>query len=168
MQLEVIKVIKPFLDFLMSLDAHQVHNMMVIMLDTHFKALRIVESLVGCENVIQLTFEYDAKVVILLLMVYLNCWTPLPLHLLQQLMMWHWDGLESYNNLPFMLTINVIVVVKAFDNNRRPLNWCSTRVKTNGFKTNVTTFAIAHTWVLGTLCYKATNFCMHNRKLWHS
>jgi hypothetical protein len=52
MQLEVIKVIKPFLDFLRSFDAHQLHNMMVIMLDTHFKALRIVESLVGCGNAI--------------------------------------------------------------------------------------------------------------------
>jgi hypothetical protein len=69
MQLEVIKVIKPFLDFLRSFDAQQVHNMMVIMLDTHFKALRIVESLVGCRNAIRLTFEYDAKFVILLLMV---------------------------------------------------------------------------------------------------
>jgi hypothetical protein len=69
MQLEVIKVIKPFLDFLRSFDAQQVHNMMVIKLDTHFKALWIVESLVGCKNVIRLTFEYDAKVVILLLMV---------------------------------------------------------------------------------------------------
>jgi hypothetical protein len=69
MQLEVIKVINPFLDFLRSIDARQVHNMIIIMLDTHFKALRIVESLVGCKNAIQLTFEYDAKVVILLLMV---------------------------------------------------------------------------------------------------
>jgi hypothetical protein len=45
MQLEAIKVIKPFLDFLRSFDAQQVHNMMVIKLDTHFKALWIVESL---------------------------------------------------------------------------------------------------------------------------
>jgi len=69
MQIEVINVIKPFLDFLRSFDAQQVHNMMLIMLDTHFKALQIVESLVGCRNAIRLTFEYDAKVVILLLMV---------------------------------------------------------------------------------------------------
>jgi hypothetical protein len=33
------------------------------MLDPLFKALRIVENLVGCRNAIQLTFEYDVKVV---------------------------------------------------------------------------------------------------------
>ncbi len=48
---------------------------MVIMLDTHFKALRIVESSVGCGNTMWLTFEYNAKVVILLLMV---CFEQLP------------------------------------------------------------------------------------------
>jgi hypothetical protein len=41
---------KPFLDFLRSFDALQVHNMMVIMLNPCFKALCIVKSLVGCEN----------------------------------------------------------------------------------------------------------------------
>jgi hypothetical protein len=41
--------------------------MMAIMLDPCFKALSIVESLVGHENVIRLTFEHDAKVVIPLL-----------------------------------------------------------------------------------------------------
>jgi hypothetical protein len=68
MQLEVVNIIKPFLDFLRSFDAHQVYNMMIIMLNIHFKALRIVKGLVGCRN-IQLTFEYDAEIVILLLMV---------------------------------------------------------------------------------------------------
>jgi hypothetical protein len=38
--------------------------MITIMLDPCFKALNIVESLVRCENVIILTFEYDAKIVI--------------------------------------------------------------------------------------------------------
>jgi hypothetical protein len=38
--------------------------MMAIMFDPCFKALPIVESFVGHENVIQLTFEHDAKVVI--------------------------------------------------------------------------------------------------------
>jgi hypothetical protein len=37
--------------------------MVAIMLDPLFKALRIVENLVGCRNAIQLTFEYDVKVV---------------------------------------------------------------------------------------------------------
>jgi hypothetical protein len=57
-------VIKPFLDFLRFFDALQGHNMIAIMLDPCFKALNIVESLVGCENVIILTFEYDVKIVI--------------------------------------------------------------------------------------------------------
>lgn len=49
-QLEIIKVIKLFLDFLKSFDAWHVHNMMVIMLDPHFKALHIVQSLVCRKN----------------------------------------------------------------------------------------------------------------------
>jgi hypothetical protein len=43
--------------------------MMDIMLDPCFKALCIVEHLVRCRNVVILTFEYDAKVVIVFLMV---------------------------------------------------------------------------------------------------
>jgi hypothetical protein len=49
--------------------------MMAIMLDPCFKILHIVESLVGCDNVIKLAFEYNDKIVNLLLMVcfeYLN------------------------------------------------------------------------------------------------
>jgi hypothetical protein len=60
---------KPFLEFLGSFDVRQVHNMMAFMLDPHFKALHIVENLVGRGNVIRLASEYDVKVVVLLLMV---------------------------------------------------------------------------------------------------
>jgi hypothetical protein len=52
MWLEVIKVIKPFLEFLKSSNARQAHNMIVIMLDPSFKALHIMEIFVGCKNVI--------------------------------------------------------------------------------------------------------------------
>jgi hypothetical protein len=45
MQLEVIKVIKPILQFLNFFDGQQVHNMMVIMLDMCFKSLHVVENL---------------------------------------------------------------------------------------------------------------------------
>jgi hypothetical protein len=69
MWLEVIKVIKLVLEFLRSFDARQAHNTMAIMLDPCFKALHIVENLVGCGNAIQLASEYDVKVVIPLLMV---------------------------------------------------------------------------------------------------
>jgi hypothetical protein len=57
-------VIKPFLDFLRFFYALQGHNTIAIMLDPCFKALRIVESLVGHGNVIILAFEYDAKIMI--------------------------------------------------------------------------------------------------------
>jgi hypothetical protein len=62
-------VIKPFLDFLRSFDALWAHNMMAIMLDPCFNALWIVENLVGHMNAIKLTFKYDDKIVIPLLMV---------------------------------------------------------------------------------------------------
>jgi hypothetical protein len=45
MQLEVIKVIKPFLQFLKTFDGGQIHNMMAIMLDLCFKSLCVVENL---------------------------------------------------------------------------------------------------------------------------
>jgi hypothetical protein len=67
MWLEVIKVIKPFLELLRSLDAGRAHNMVAIMLDPCFKALCIVENLVGRKNAIQLAFEYDVKVVLFLM-----------------------------------------------------------------------------------------------------
>ncbi len=44
-------------------------QMMVIMLEPHFKTLHIMKSLVGCGNANWLAFEYDAKDVIPLLMV---------------------------------------------------------------------------------------------------
>jgi hypothetical protein len=52
MLLEVIKVIKKNLEFLKSFVMGQACNMMAIMLDPHFKALCIVENLVGHKNAI--------------------------------------------------------------------------------------------------------------------
>jgi len=70
MGLEVIKVIKPFLQVLKTFDGGQVHNMMAIMLDMHFKSLCLVENLLGLGNAIQLAIEYDAIFVLPFLMVY--------------------------------------------------------------------------------------------------
>jgi len=56
MQLEVIKVVVPVLRFLKSFDERQVYNMMVIMMDSHFKVLCVVKNLVGCGNAMQLVF----------------------------------------------------------------------------------------------------------------
>ncbi len=69
MQLGLMKVIKLLLEFLRFFYGEQAHNMMAIMLDSHFKALWIVQNLVGYVNGIWLTFEYDVKVVVPLLMV---------------------------------------------------------------------------------------------------
>jgi len=69
MWLEVMKVIKHFLEFLRSFDVGQAHNMVVIMLDPCFKVLHIVENLVGHGNAIRLAYEYDVQVVVPLLMV---------------------------------------------------------------------------------------------------
>jgi hypothetical protein len=44
-------------------------NMMAIMLDPCFKALHIVENLVGHMTAFQVAYEYDVKVVVPLLMV---------------------------------------------------------------------------------------------------
>jgi hypothetical protein len=43
MQVEVVKVIKPFLKFLQAYDSHQVHNMITLKLDPRFKFLRVVD-----------------------------------------------------------------------------------------------------------------------------
>jgi hypothetical protein len=50
--------------------------MMAIMLDPRFKALHIVENLVGHMNAFLLTSEYDVKVVIHLLMVCFDLLNP--------------------------------------------------------------------------------------------
>jgi len=52
MQVEVINMIKLFLEFLRSFDAWHVHNMMIIMLDPCFNFLYIVKIFVECGNAI--------------------------------------------------------------------------------------------------------------------
>ncbi len=66
---QVIKVMKPSLCSLIAYDPHQVHNMFALMLDPHFKFLRVLKNYVGWGNVICLVTKYDAKVVIPLLMI---------------------------------------------------------------------------------------------------
>ncbi len=48
MRAEIVKVIKPFLQFLQAYDSKQVHNMLALMLDPRFKSLKVVENYVGC------------------------------------------------------------------------------------------------------------------------
>jgi hypothetical protein len=52
MQKEVVKVLKPFLQFLNLFYVDQVHNMLAIMLDPQFKSLRVMENLVGSGDAI--------------------------------------------------------------------------------------------------------------------
>jgi hypothetical protein len=49
---EVVKVLKPFLEFLKAFDSHQIHLMLALMLDSCFKSLSVVESFARCGNVI--------------------------------------------------------------------------------------------------------------------
>ncbi len=65
---EVVKAIIPFLQFLKIFDYCQVHNMPALILDPHYKSLRIIENYVGQGNTICLACEYDMKEVISLLM----------------------------------------------------------------------------------------------------
>jgi hypothetical protein len=58
---EVLKVIKPFLEFLKTFDFNQVHNMLILMLDPCFKILKVMKSFVGCGNPIHFAIEYDVK-----------------------------------------------------------------------------------------------------------
>jgi hypothetical protein len=74
---EVVKVFKPFLEFLKTFDFRQVHNMLALMLDSRFKFLRVVESFVGCGNAIRFSTEYDAKEVIPFIMIFFNQLNPI-------------------------------------------------------------------------------------------
>jgi hypothetical protein len=44
---EVVKMIKPFVEFLKAFESHQVNNMLALMLDFHFESLCIMENFVG-------------------------------------------------------------------------------------------------------------------------
>ncbi len=49
--------------------SRQVHNMLTLMLDIHFKFLWVVESFVGRGNAICFAIEYDAKELIPFMMI---------------------------------------------------------------------------------------------------
>jgi hypothetical protein len=61
-------VIKPIFLFLQTFDSQNVHNMLAIMLNSHFKSLQVVENYEGRGEVC-FASEYDAKVVIPLFMI---------------------------------------------------------------------------------------------------
>jgi hypothetical protein len=73
MWVEVVKVVKPFLQFLQAYDLHQVHNMF----DPRFKSLMVVENYVGPGACICLVVEYDVNTVIPLLMTMFEVLNPI-------------------------------------------------------------------------------------------
>jgi len=69
MQQEFVKVFKPFVDFLKAFESHQVHNMLALMLDFHFKnPYGLWKTLWDLGNAICFITKYDIKKVIPLLM----------------------------------------------------------------------------------------------------
>lgn len=77
MWVQVVKVIKPCFYFLIVYDLHQVHNMLAFMLDPYFKSLQVFKIYVGQGNVIHLVIEYDAKLIIPLLMIIFDVLNPI-------------------------------------------------------------------------------------------
>jgi hypothetical protein len=63
-----VKVLKPILECLKAFYFNQILNMLVLMLDPHFKSLQVMKSFVGYNNAICIAIEYDVKEVIPLLM----------------------------------------------------------------------------------------------------
>jgi hypothetical protein len=62
MQKQVLIVIQPFLSFLLSFQECKVHNMSSMMLDPHFKGLRLVVQYVGKEKAALIVGECDRYV----------------------------------------------------------------------------------------------------------
>jgi hypothetical protein len=59
MQGKVIGVLKPFLAFVSSFQPRHVHNMLVFMLEPHFKNLQSIKNYVGLELAMQVATNYD-------------------------------------------------------------------------------------------------------------
>jgi hypothetical protein len=58
MQAKIIGVLKPFLAFASSFQTYHAHNMLVFMLDPHFKSPQLIKDYVGLELAIQVV-DYD-------------------------------------------------------------------------------------------------------------
>jgi hypothetical protein len=56
---EVMKVLDSFLSFKKQNEERKAHNMLSLMLDFRFKSLRLVSSLIGCEQAKVIVEKYD-------------------------------------------------------------------------------------------------------------
>jgi hypothetical protein len=55
----MVKVLDPFLLFMLSFQQDKIHNMLAMMLDPHFKRLGLLIQYVGKERTLQIASEYD-------------------------------------------------------------------------------------------------------------
>jgi hypothetical protein len=69
MMAKVQVVLVPFLAFKSSYNANKVHNMLALVLDSHFKFVDVVKVFVRWEKMIQIIVEYDNKTLLPLLVV---------------------------------------------------------------------------------------------------
>jgi hypothetical protein len=67
MMVEVQVVLVPFLAFKSSYNASKAHNMLALMLDSHFKFIDVVKAFVRWAKMIQIIVEYDSKTLLPLL-----------------------------------------------------------------------------------------------------
>jgi hypothetical protein len=69
-------VLKLFLAFASSFQTRHVHNMLVYMLDPHFKNPQLIKDYVGLELAMQVALEYDSKILMPLLLIVYHSSTP--------------------------------------------------------------------------------------------
>jgi hypothetical protein len=58
---EVMAIVAPFLAFSSTYITTKAHNMLMLMLDPHFKSLDVAKGFVGKEKVIHMVVEYDNR-----------------------------------------------------------------------------------------------------------
>ncbi len=58
---EVMVILAPFLSFTTTYTPSKAHNMLVLMLDLHFKCMDVVKAFVGWAKVMEMVVEYDTK-----------------------------------------------------------------------------------------------------------
>jgi hypothetical protein len=67
MVVEVQAILAPFLAFTYSYNVNKAHNMLALMLNSHFKSFDVVKVFVEWAKVIQIVAKYDNKF-------YNHCW----------------------------------------------------------------------------------------------
>jgi glucokinase len=63
MMTEVINIISPFLAFASTYNQAKAHNMLAIMLNLHFKNMKVINDFAGHAHIILNVIEYDVNIV---------------------------------------------------------------------------------------------------------